>query len=293
MIIDRFLQEVNQSQLPEPHVKIAIVSPQDNIWNKVEVEVEVGILLQTLGEAMQPPGGLPSPPARLTPSLKEVVQSVLKSGNNKGFPSLSGHPGEVNIRQQKFLDKVSNLLQNSRFYCSYCKELWFNTKPRGHVEGTTQPECKNCKEDWKKSHEVCLMSKENLMDPFPNGYPCNEEGPLPRLSQVQEMLIARVHVIQKVYWLQNHAYGYKGNVLNVEQDLTSLATRLGSLPLRVNQLPIVIICMPIQGPQQGDGPLEYIDFRVHRRYIFHWLRWLLRTSKAYENVGIDSDALND
>ena len=75
-------------------------------------------------------------------------------------------------------------------------------------------ECSEC-EKQRKDRKVRIrkMSAINDMDPFPNGYPTD----LPELTEIEEMLIARVHVVMKSYRLENGGQGFKGNVLNMEQ----------------------------------------------------------------------------
>ena len=59
------------------------------------------------------------------------------------------------------------------------------------------------------------------------------------------------------YKLSNGSNGYKGNVFNVEQDLTSLVK--GTELWRIEDLPVVIVKMTGQHLSGG-----YRDFRVRR-----------------------------
>ena len=68
-------------------------------------------------------------------------------------------------------------------YCSVCKERWFDTKI---VNG----KCKNCEK----------FSFANDMDPFP--VTCTYPFHLPKLTIIEEMLIAKAHVIMDVYRLK-------------------------------------------------------------------------------------------
>jgi len=47
---------------------------------------------------------------------------------------------------------------------------------------------------------------------------------LPQLSNIEEMFIDRVHVVMKVYRLDKGRIGYKGNILNMEQDIQPVMT---------------------------------------------------------------------
>eukprot|EP00957_Ditylum_brightwellii_P044534 3377744-Ditylum_brightwellii.AAC.1 len=88
------------------------------------------------------------------------------------------------------------------------------------------------------------------MDPYQNGFLHH----LPKLSKIKEMLIACVYLVMKTYHLKEGTIGYKGDVLNIEQDIGGLVS---SLPQRINQLPIMI------APKQNTNvTVGYKDFRV-------------------------------
>ena len=42
---------------------------------------------------------------------------------------------------------------------------------------------------------------------------------LPELNNIEEMFIAHVQPVMKVFKLKKGRIGYKGNILNIEQDL--------------------------------------------------------------------------
>ena len=58
------------------------------------------------------------------------------------------------------------------------------------------------------------------------------------LTQVDEMLIARVCPIMSVYWKHGGQRGYRGHVLNLPQDIQSFLNRL---PSCVSDLPILVV----------------------------------------------------
>ena len=57
------------------------------------------------------------------------------------------------------------------------------------------------------------------------------------LTQVEEMLIARVCPIMSMYRKHRGQRGYRGHVLNLPQDIQSFLNRL---PSRVSDLPILM-----------------------------------------------------
>ena len=75
--------------------------------------------------------------------------------------------------------------------------------------------CKNCSLSIK-DHNFSDFSSENNMDQ--KLYLLHAHN-LPELSEIEEMLISRVHVVIKCYRLESGSIGCKGNVLNLEQNI--------------------------------------------------------------------------
>ena len=150
--------------------------------------------------------------------------------------------------------------------CIICKERWWDLK------NDTNGVCYKCNSQVKKDG-LALMSKENDMDPFPNGYPFH----LPKLTLIEELLISRCHVIMRCYRLkQGHGYQYKGHCLNLEQDPSEIWKKL---PLPVNGLPIMII-----RKRDEKNPSNYKDFKVRRGSVLAWLRHLQQHSPLYRDI---------
>ena len=118
---------------------------------------------------------------------------------------------------------------------------------------------------------------------------------LPKLSQIEQMLIALVHVIQKVYRLSNGQLGYQGQVLNVEQDISELVEKVcskpQSLPHFPEDLPMMIVRKIISGGEDGELP-QYKDFKCNRFHIRLWLEWLKENNPLYANIQINYRALD-
>ena len=122
------------------------------------------------------------------------------------------------------------------FHCERCKERWFLSHTPGNKEKTI---CKRCYDNIEKKGSA-LYDDDNDQDPFPTGcpYPLH----LPTLTEIEEMLIARVHVIMKCCRLHNGAVGYSGQVLNIKQDVQGFIDDLSPhLPHKPNETPIVIV----------------------------------------------------
>ena len=68
----------------------------------------------------------------------------------------------------------------------------------------------------------------------PGSVPADLQG----LSEVEELLIARAFPIMSIYRKHGGQRGYKGNVLNLPEDIQGF---LNSLPPNVGGLPILVI----------------------------------------------------
>ena len=85
----------------------------------------------------------------------------------------------------------------------------------------------------------------------------------PKLNDISQMLIAQVHPFMRVYRLEGGGVGYKGQVLNVEQDISNLVQELPLLP---EEVPYFLVRKPNQSSPSG-----HRDFRVKRADIIAWL----------------------
>ena len=95
------------------------------------------------------------------------------------------------------------------------------------------------------------------------------------------MLISAVLPIMTLYRLPHGQYGYSGHVINLPQNIASLADRLPRTPAEID---VVVI--------RKEGAVGYHrDFRVRRSVVLHALQWLTVNNIYYRNVSIDHDVL--
>ncbi|XP_046145856.1 uncharacterized protein LOC123989199 [Osmia bicornis bicornis] len=112
--------------------------------------------------------------------------------------------------------------------------------------------------------------------------PADVPDELKDLTVIEQMLIARVHSVMKVY--QVRASGrpgqirYSGNIINVEQDITEITRRLPLTPADVNVLIV-----------QRDGVSGHRDFKVRRDKVLKALEWLKINNPHYSDVNIDME----
>ena len=115
--------------------------------------------------------------------------------------------------------------------------------------------------------KVCRFSKANDADPFGvSQYQMDAFLSLPSLYEAEKMLIARVFIFMKCYRLEGSGMvQFKGQVINMEQDITSVICTLPSL---ATDIPIIIFKRPTSGDISS-----YADFRVRCEVILTWLRF--------------------
>eukprot|EP00957_Ditylum_brightwellii_P027003 2041662-Ditylum_brightwellii.AAC.1 len=88
------------------------------------------------------------------------------------------------------------------FFCNFCIEHWFNKKS----DRTNTVECTDCEKSRKNTNIYCRkFAEENYMNPNQDRFPHH----LPKLSKIEEMMIARVYPVMKTCWLKGVTVGYK------------------------------------------------------------------------------------
>ena len=87
-----------------------------------------------------------------------------------------------------------------------------------------------------------------------------------QLTDIEEMLIAWVHVVAKVCQLYKSAIGYQGNTLSVEKNAISV----------VNELPLLPEDFPVLVARKNDpsSPGDCKDLKINKENVLTWLVWL-------------------
>ena len=151
--------------------------------------------------------------------------------------------------------------------CNYCNEKWFDLK----VE---HGKCKKCRRNTK-------FQEANVMDPglIPEH--------LPELTQMEEMLIAPVHVLMQIWQVRGGQYKYTGHICNFLKDNAQFYNRVPVLPENVE-----IILMK-RGDVDIANESKYRDFRVRRAAIQQWLAFLSNNHPTFQQqVQIDHGVLD-
>ncbi|PKC05887.1 hypothetical protein RhiirA5_293827, partial [Rhizophagus irregularis] len=121
------------------------------------------------------------------------------------------------------------------------------------------------------------FSKGNNMDP---GEVPDE---LQNLTEIEEMLIARVFPMMLVYKLRGGQHGYRENVINFPQNVQELATKL---PRHPSSLDVLVIRR-----HSASNPEVFRDFRVCRNKVIRALNWLKENNRYYADIIIDYEVL--
>jgi hypothetical protein len=209
------------------------------------------------------------------PSIQEVVKSIFDNGDNLGYTTMEEHP-DTRVLQKAFLQEVDAF--STFYHCPKCRHKFFDVKESKKNPG----QCTHCDADQKKGN-VLTLTAANTMDPFIGGYPWH----LPTLTQIEEILIARIHPVMQCYRLGRGAHvGFRGNIINLEYKNQAFLEKCASLPLIPTQVPILIMRRP-----DKHNPSGYREFRVRREAIMRWLVHLREHSVYYKDIIISEENL--
>ena len=174
---------------------------------------------------------------------------------------------ELSRTDQRLLQKFRNKMDKFHHVsCPICKECYPSMV-------LVQGKCRRCNAEKKPNK----FSASNNMDP---GDVPNE---LQGLTEIEEMLIAKVFTVMSVYKLRGGQYGYKGNVINFPQDVKEFTTRL---PREPSSLEVLIV------RRQCESDLKaFRDFTVRCAKVACALQWLKANNQYYRDINIDNKAL--
>jgi hypothetical protein len=236
-----------------------------------------------LAPAAAPAPSNPLPPVHI-PSIQECCDKI-SSGelNASDVQTLfvdQRHP-DIAKCQEKFV-KTMYEYAGSMGYCNICRER------RPEMRFKSAGVCSECDSSYKK-HGVYEFGADNNMDPFHwrnpnNGHTEDYPHHLPALKPIEEMMIALTYVYQKVYKLKNGTNGYRGQILNLEQNVHTLLDAL--VPHRPENLPLTIV-------RRADDriPEGFREFVVRRNAISVWAETLLMRNFLYAGHRLNTNAI--
>ncbi|KAE8853230.1 hypothetical protein HRS9122_00222 [Pyrenophora teres f. teres] len=163
--------------------------------------------------------------------------------------------------------------------CTRCYERWF------HMGLNDDSVCKSCvKADaGLEEDEPYLYSAVNDLDPGPR------EADLEPLTQIDEMLIARVHCFVEVRQVRGVQYKYKGHVVNFLTNTAKVYNRLLLLP---SDLDVILVRPSNYNKDPRMQRQSQRDTRVRKPVIRKWLEFLRRHHPGYRDIEIAHDNLD-
>ena len=196
-----------------------------------------------------------------------------------GIPSLRTYnPSDMAVSDREWRlirDFQGALSQHRMETCSHCRERWLNMKIEDDV-------CARCRKV-DKDQEVWLFGSANAMQPdiMPST--------LPALTQVEEMLISRVHVFIEVRQIRGQQYRYRGHIVHFLRDTGRVYSQLPLLPQDLD----IIVLQPSNAQSNPRMGRQFVrDFRVRRAVITTWLHFLRVHHPGYQDIAISADRLD-
>ncbi|EAQ89410.1 hypothetical protein CHGG_06029 [Chaetomium globosum CBS 148.51] len=145
--------------------------------------------------------------------------------------------------------------------------------------------CKRChqKDDKKRADEPFLYSAENHLDfgEMPDS--------LPILHPAEEMVISRVHVAVNVFTVRGQQYKYRGHVVHFLRDVGKVYDELPLLPKDLD----IVILRPSGSEADPAMDRQFRKrFRIRRRVVATWLRFLSRNHPGYKGFLLSESNLS-
>jgi hypothetical protein len=164
-----------------------------------------------------------------------------------------------------------------------------------HIE-----QCTRCDKKWynlalNRDHVcyVCIKADKDLDTDMPFQFSADNEmdlGPVSTqltgeyaLTQVEEMLIARVHCFVEVHQARGLQFRYRGHVVNF---LNNTSKMYDCLPLLPSDLDIIIIRLASYKRDLKMRKQFRKDFRVRKHVVRRWLEHLKQHDEGYRTIDV-------
>jgi len=189
-----------------------------------------------------------------------------------------------NERTQQIVDEFRVKLENFRLHiCPTCSRF------QSFNRHTTSEECGHCASQRRKG-KISRFGAANDMDPGKVCYPSSatalilEKVPnqLKGLTQLEQMLIARVNPVMTVYTIKGGQRKGSKHVINFPQNVSRLASVLPQLP---DDVPLIV-------RRSNIGETRHYDFLVRQRKIISALEWLKENNKWYRDISISEERMS-
>ena len=147
-------------------------------------------------------------------------------------------------------------------YCEVCSKICFQL---------SDSTCESClKFTQQNIQNVNPFSAMNNMEP--GMVPPELDG----LTLIEQILISRVKVCMTVFRLHGGQYGYNGQVINFNQDVSEMTKRL---PHSLDSLSNILIIR-----RESDDVSTFKEFRVRKSVVWKALIFLINNHSGYKNI---------
>ena len=201
--------------------------------------------------------------------VDKPLHNVDKEAYLSQFDSINTGPIHVQKWAIKNMEDFHNSLKFKIYMCEVCHEAW-PLSSKGKKRSPYM--CSRCSRD---KNGVKKFSSQNGM--IPSQVPNELQG----LTQLEEMLIARVFPVISVYTKPGGQKAYKGHCINFSQDIQELAN---SLPRNLSEMPVIVVS--VKGKDN-----TYKDLTVRREKVSCALHWLVQHNPVYKDITIDYELL--
>ena len=166
--------------------------------------------------------------------------------------------------------------------CDRCHEKWFNLRLKRLPSENVCSRCRGRDTPGKRGNGPCLMSAQNHMDPG------DVPSHLPQLTQIEEILIARVHSAVELWQARGQQWKYKGHVIHFLRDVAKVYDQLPLLPEDID----VVLLRPAGHAADERVQRQFRrEFRVRQAHIRIWLQYLKINHAGYRYITIREDRL--
>lgn len=106
------------------------------------------------------------------------------------------------------------------------------------------------------------------------------------LTLMEQTLISPVKPFLTVFRLEGGQYGYNGQIINFNQDISALVTEL---PNAINSISNTVIFR-----RETDDLNTFFEVRVHKMKVWEALSWLIKNNPVYrKKITINQQNLNE
>lgn len=185
----------------------------------------------------------------------------------------------LNNFQQIFNCDLNTSIKLAQSFESKQKQIALNVCSQCHeMNVSNRPVCDYCFE-YPVYNNINEIEDPSTLNPFcelNNMYPGDVPDELSRLSLIERILISPIKPFFQVFKLNRLGQtGFRGQVINFEQNLSNLITEL---PHTIQSITDVLIIR-----KTNVDLSTFSEFKVRRSYVFEALTWLLQNNLRFRN----------